>query len=98
MRIDESIITATAKLARLELTPEETAEFIGQLTDIITYVNKLDELDTSTVKPADHIVDVQNVLREDAVKPSLERAAIEAMAPQFADGHIVVPRIIEGGE
>ncbi len=95
MKINENDIQKVAKLARLELSSEEREEFSKQLNDIIEYVEKINELDTSGVKPADHIVELSNVFREDVVQKSIDPAEIEKMAPSFKNGHIVVPKIIE---
>lgn len=95
MKIDEKEIVKVANLARLDLSGEEKAEFSKQLNDIIEYVEKISELDTSDVKPADHIVDLKNVTRADEVKESLQPSDLEKIAPRFENGHIVVPRIIE---
>lgn len=95
MKINENDIQKVAKLARLELSSEEREEFSKQLNDIIEYVEKINELDTAGVKPADHIVELSNVFREDVVQKSIDPAEIEKMAPSFKNGHIVVPKIIE---
>ena len=95
MKIGISDIEKVARLARLELSPEEKQEFSGQLSKIIDYVEKIKELDTSNVKPAEHIVPLNNVFRKDEVKDSIDRDAIESIAPIFKNGHIVVPKIIE---
>ena len=95
MKINENDIQKVAKLARLELSGEESEEFSRQLNDIIEYVEKINELDTSGVKPADHIIELSNVFREDTVQKSIDASEIEKMAPSFRNGHIVVPRIIE---
>ncbi len=96
MGIDRDTILKVSKLARLELKDEEIAEFSGQLSDILSYVEKINELDTDTVKPSDHIVDLKNVFRDDETGPSIKPEEIEKMAPQFEGGHIIVPKIIEG--
>jgi len=95
MKINENEIQKVAKLARLELNDVEKEEFSRQLNDIIEYVEKINKLDTSGVKPADHIVELSNVFREDVVQKSIDPADIEKIAPEFRNGHIVVPRIIE---
>ncbi len=95
MKINENEIKKVAKLARLDLSADEREEFSRQLNDIIEYVEKINELDTSGVKPADHIVELSNVFRADIVQKSIDTAEIEKMAPSFMEGHIVVPRIIE---
>jgi aspartyl-tRNA(Asn)/glutamyl-tRNA(Gln) amidotransferase subunit C len=98
MKIDERTILRVAELARLDLTEEEKTEFSRQLSDIISYVEKINELDTDNVQPTDHIVELKNVFRKDQPGGSIHRSEIEKMAPSFEDGHIVVPRIIEGQE
>ena len=95
MKIDEAQIIKTAKLARLELSDSEREEYSKQLNDIIEYVEKINELDTSNVKPADHIMEVSNVFRDDIVVRSIDRKGIEQNAPEFTDGFFVVPKIIE---
>lgn len=95
MKIKESDITKVAKLARLDLTQDEKDEFSRQLSGIIEYVEKINELDTSMVEASDHIVELNNVFRKDVVKKSIERSELEKIAPDFKDGYIVVPKIIE---
>jgi len=95
MKIKESDIIKVAKLARLDLSPEEKDEFSRQLSGIIEYVEKINELDTSAVEAADHIVELNNVFRKDVVKNSIKRDELEKIAPDFKDGYIVVPKIIE---
>lgn len=95
MKIEESDIIKVAKLARLDLSAAEKDEFSRQLSGIIEYVEKINELDTSTVEAADHIVELNNVFRKDEVKKSIERHELEKIAPQYKDGYVVVPKIIE---
>lgn len=95
MKIQESDILKVAKLARLELSEQEKDEFSRQLNGIIQYVEKINELDTSSVEASDHIVEVSNVFRKDVVKSSINRNDLEKIAPDFQDGYIVVPKIIE---
>jgi aspartyl-tRNA(Asn)/glutamyl-tRNA(Gln) amidotransferase subunit C len=95
VKMDKNDILRVAELARLELTDEEKAEFSRQLSDIISYVEKINELNTENVDPTDHIVDLKNVLRDDAVTESIEKKKLEKIAPRFEEEHFVVPRIIE---
>lgn len=95
MKIDEKDIVKVASLARLELTGAEKDEFSRQLSDIIEYVEKINELDTASVEAADHIVELNNVFRSDTVSKSIEREELQKIAPDFQDGYIVVPKIIE---
>ncbi len=95
MKINENQITKVSNLARLELNNEEKSEFTRQLSDIISYVEKINELDTDSIKPADHIEDSKNVMRKDKSEKSLLREKIEKVAPSFDEGHFIVPKIIE---
>ncbi|MFA5072584.1 MAG: Asp-tRNA(Asn)/Glu-tRNA(Gln) amidotransferase subunit GatC [Nitrospirota bacterium] len=95
MKITKQEVDHVAKLARLELTPEEQDHLTEQLSNILTYVGKLNELDTSGVEPTSHVLDIHNVLREDVVCPSLPREEALANAPEKAAGHYKVPKIIE---
>ncbi|HNX23320.1 MAG TPA: Asp-tRNA(Asn)/Glu-tRNA(Gln) amidotransferase subunit GatC [Spirochaetota bacterium] len=95
MKIEEIDIIKVAKLARLDLSPEEKDEYSRQLSGIIEYVEKINELDTSMVEAADHIVELNNVFRKDAVKNSIDRSELEKIAPDFKEGYIIVPKIIE---
>ena len=98
MKIDSSQIDRVSALARLKLTDGEKEEYTRQLSDIVSYVEKINELDTDNVEPADHIVPLKNVFREDRPAPSIDRNEIEKIAPEFENGHFVVPPIIEGIE
>lgn len=98
MKIDKNQISRVSMLARLELTDAESEEFSRQLSDIVEYVEKINELETEKVQPADHIVDLKNVLRSDTVLSSIDTSEIEKMAPDFKNNHIVVPQVIEGTE
>lgn len=98
MKFDESVINKVCQLAQLELAAEEKQEFTKQLEDIIRYVETINKLDTANVQPADHIVSLSNVFREDIAKESLSMEDVANIAPQFEKSHFVVPRIIEGIE
>ena len=95
MPIDAGAVTHIAKLARLELSGEETALFGSQLSDILENVRKLDELDTSSVEPTSHVLDISNVMRDDAERPSLPVDEALKNAPEHDDKFYRVPKIIE---
>lgn len=84
-----------AELARLDLTSEEQEKFISQLNDILTYIHKLNELDTADVEPTSHVIPMSNVVRDDEVRPSLDRALVLQNAPETSHFFFKVPRIIE---
>ena len=95
MRIDRDLIIRVSELARLELSEEEMREFSKQLSEIVQYVEKINELNTDSVEPTDHIVELKNVFRSDKVGASLPVEFIKAIAPCFEEGHVVVPKVIE---
>ena len=65
-----------------------------QLDDILTYVAKLNELDTEAIVPTTHAISIVNAFREDEMKPSLVREKALANAPQQNGESFVVPRVI----
>ncbi len=94
-KIDVEQVRKVAKLARLELTEAEIEEFTGQLGAILQYVEKMNELDTSSVEPLAHCLPISNVLRADEVQPSLGTEKALANAPQRDDSFFKVPKILE---
>jgi aspartyl-tRNA(Asn)/glutamyl-tRNA(Gln) amidotransferase subunit C len=84
-----------AHLARLRLTEEEKDTFGAQLNSILTYVEKLRELDTSGIEPTSHVLPIGNVMRGDDVRPSLLRNDALMNAPDRGDDFYRVPKIIE---
>lgn len=95
MGISIDQVEHVAKLARLELTDDEKATFNDQLNAILQYAGKLDELDTSHVEPTSHAIPLHNVLREDAVRPSLPIEMVLRNAPDEEDNQIKVPAVLE---
>jgi aspartyl-tRNA(Asn)/glutamyl-tRNA(Gln) amidotransferase subunit C len=95
VEITREQVEHVAKLARLAVTDEEKALFGRQLSSILTYVETLNRVDTTQVEPTAHVIPLQNVLREDEVKPSLSRDAALANAPDSESGCFRVPKIIE---
>ena len=96
-RIDESQVRKVAKLARLQLTDAEVGEFTGQLSAIIGYVEKMNELDTENVEPLAHCLPISNVFRQDRVKESLGTEKALSNAPQRDGGFFKVPKILDDG-
>jgi aspartyl-tRNA(Asn)/glutamyl-tRNA(Gln) amidotransferase subunit C len=94
MALTRDEVLHVANLARLSLLPEEIELFTRQLNDILAYVSKLQELDTTGVEPLAHVIPVFNVFREDVVSQGLKRDAALDNAPAREEGAFVVPRII----
>lgn len=94
MKITREEVEHVAVLARLELNDEEAERITAQLDDILTYVAKLDELDTGGIAATTHTQDIANALREDEVSASLDREKALANAPRDNGESFVVPRVI----
>ena len=95
MKISRQEVEHVAKLARLELSEQEKEKLTDQLSNILTYVEKLNELDSTGVEPTSHVLDIKNVMRDDVAAPSLPQERALANAPDKAAGHYKVPKIIE---
>jgi len=93
MSLSEKDVQYVARLSRLELSAEEVQLYSQQLSSILGYIEQLNKLDTQDVEPLSHVLDLKNVLREDAVKPSLPQKEILANGPEIAAGHFKVPKI-----
>jgi aspartyl-tRNA(Asn)/glutamyl-tRNA(Gln) amidotransferase subunit C len=95
MKITEQDIKSVATLSRLKIRDEESAEVLENLNKILTYVENLNSIDTANIEPTTYALPMQNVFREDKVKPSLERDLALSNAPLKEDGYFKVPRVLE---
>jgi aspartyl-tRNA(Asn)/glutamyl-tRNA(Gln) amidotransferase subunit C len=84
-----------AKLARLEFSPDEMEKFTHQMNDILKYIDKLNELDTSNIEPLTQVMESGNVFREDIVTPSLPVEEILKNAPANDGKFFKVPKVID---
>jgi aspartyl-tRNA(Asn)/glutamyl-tRNA(Gln) amidotransferase subunit C len=84
-----------AHLARIALTAEEEEKFGAQLTHILGYVEKLNQLDVSQIEPMAHAVPLINVFRPDEVRPGLSNEEALRNAPAKANGLFMAPKIVE---
>jgi aspartyl-tRNA(Asn)/glutamyl-tRNA(Gln) amidotransferase subunit C len=98
MAISRDDVEHVARLARLELTPEEIETFRGQLSAVLERAERIQALDLDDVPPTAHPIELTNVWRDDAVRPFLETDAILAVAPSVEDGKFRVPQILEDAE
>jgi aspartyl-tRNA(Asn)/glutamyl-tRNA(Gln) amidotransferase subunit C len=95
MRIDRAQVQYVAQLARLDLTPEEETELIEHFDKVLTYMEKLNQLNTDNVEPTAHAVEVPGPLREDVVTNHADTDALLQNAPGREDDFFKVPKIIE---
>ncbi len=98
MELTMDDIRHVARLARLELSDEEMKAFGKVLSDILGFVGRLQQLETDGVEPTSHVVPLENVMRDDCVKPSLSVDEALANAPDRSDDYFRVPRILEVDE
>ena len=94
MSLTPEVVKQIAQLARLRLSAAEVEMFTRQLNDVLLYVAKLNELDTSDVPPMTHVLDLTNAFRPDVVSAGLAPEAALANAPQQQRQAFVVPKII----
>ena len=84
-----------ANLARLTLNSEEVKVSQEQLSHILDYIEKLNQLDTEDVHPTSHVIPIRNVTKADDQKDLFERDEILANAPSSEQGYFEVPQVIE---
>lgn len=95
-KIDIEQVRQVAKLSRLDLSEDEIKQFSSQLSAILEYIEKLNQLDTSKVEPLAHCLAINNCLRDDVIKPSLGTEKTIANAPDKDGQFFIVPKILEG--
>lgn len=94
-RISHDEVQHIAHLARLRLTDTECAAFGKQLSSILDYVEKLNELNTEGVEPTAHAVDCRNVFGEDEPAEPLGADRVLANAPDKEDAFFKVPKVLD---
>ena len=90
MKISQEEIKKIALLSRLEVKEDKMASVEKELSDILTYVAELNELELMA-----HAVPLHNVFREDETKPSLDHDLALSNAPEEEDGYFKVPRVVQ---
>lgn len=89
--IDRNQVLHVARLARLELEPEEVERISNELSGVLEHVDRIAGLDLDGVAPTDHVVELKNVLRVDEPQPSLTASQALANAPDPDQGAFRVP-------
>lgn len=95
MHVTTDDVRHIASLARLRFTADEQERLAGELSRILTYVDQLDELDTSDVPPMAHALDAQNVVRPDRAEQRISRDDALRNAPATDGTYFRVPKVIE---
>ena len=94
-KITRAEVEQVARLARLELGEDEKTQLTAQLDAILGYMEALNALDTRGVEPTTTVIPMVSVMRDDVVRPSLDREEALANAPDREGAYFRVPRIIE---
>ena len=95
MKITTELVDYISELSRLELEAGEKQAMTAQLEQIVAYMDVLGRLDTEGVEPMSHVFPVKNVLREDEVSPSQDRAELLAGSPAPDGEAFLVPKAVE---
>lgn len=90
----QEMIKKVAHLARLSFSDEDLQKFSRQLSDIVSYVEKLNEIDTTNVVPLSNPFDIDKPYRDDIVAPSMSVEDILSNAPESKLNSFVVPKVI----
>ena len=94
-KISKKDVEYVARLARLKLSETEKEAHAEQLNKILGYMDKLNQLDTTHIKPTSHVVEMRNVFRGDYVKPSIPVDNALLNASDKKDNFFRVPKVIE---
>ena len=91
--IDKSEVKDIAKLAEIELGREELEKVIPLLNNILDHIDTVNSADTENIKPTSHVIDINNVFREDKPRRSLSREEALKNAPDVENSGFKVPKI-----
>jgi aspartyl-tRNA(Asn)/glutamyl-tRNA(Gln) amidotransferase subunit C len=94
MRVDEKEVEKIANLAKITLTDKEKKKYSLQLSEILKYVEQLNEIDTENVQPLSHVQEVTNIFRQDKVIPSLKKEEVFKNVPEVHGPYYQVPKVI----
>lgn len=95
MALDQDQIRDIAALSRLQIDDAQVSEYQKNLSNILDLVDQLAAVDTSDVEPMAHPLDAVQRLRADVVTETNERERFQKVAPQVAEGHYIVPKVVE---
>ena len=95
MSLSREQVKQIAELAKLQLTDTELDTYAGQLSAILDYAARLDQLNTAEIPPTASVLPLQSVLREDVVRPSLTREQVVRNAPDAIEGQFRVTAVLD---
>jgi aspartyl-tRNA(Asn)/glutamyl-tRNA(Gln) amidotransferase subunit C len=95
MALDKATVARIAALARIKVPEAEQEHLAGELSQILRWIEQLDEVDTAGVEPMSSVAALRLPMREDSVTDGDIRDKILANAPQAANGFFAVPKVVE---
>ncbi|MGC8594620.1 MAG: Asp-tRNA(Asn)/Glu-tRNA(Gln) amidotransferase subunit GatC [Candidatus Kryptoniota bacterium] len=95
MKVTVDEVDRIAKLAKLRFSEDEKEKFTEQFNNIISFVERLNELDTDNIEPLLHVIELENVFRDDVLQKSIPTEEILKNAPVRRDNFFKVPKVIE---
>jgi len=97
-KVSVSEVERIAELSRLSPSADEKVKLASEMNRILGHIEQLNELDTSSIEPLHHVLDLSNVLREDVQGESLPISEALKNAPQRKGDYFLVPKVIKGAE
>ena len=94
MELSKEDVIKIAILSKLEFNDDEIENFRNDLSEILNYMNELNELDTEGISPLFNVLDLDDVTRKDEVRDSLKQEEVLKNAPDKDENFIIVPKII----
>jgi aspartyl-tRNA(Asn)/glutamyl-tRNA(Gln) amidotransferase subunit C len=95
VKLSREQVIAIAELAKLDLTEQEIEQYAEQLSAVLDYASRLEQLNTDDIPPTASVLPLQNVMREDVVRPSLPREQVIANAPAAIEGQFRVDAVLD---
>lgn len=95
MQVDKETLHQVAHLARLNIKPEEETQLLNDMSEILTWVEKLKELDTEGVEPLTHMTAEVNVFRQDKAETSITQQQALKNAPVKDNKFFKVPKVLK---
>lgn len=95
MKISKQEVEHVANLAMLKLSDEEIEKYTCQLGQIVEFVEQLNEVDVTGIEPTAHILDIENIFRNDITQESYPRDVMLNNAPSKSGGCYSVPQVVE---
>jgi aspartyl-tRNA(Asn)/glutamyl-tRNA(Gln) amidotransferase subunit C len=95
MKLTREQVMDIADLAKLDLTEQEIEHYADQLSAILDYADRLEQLDTANIPPTATVLPLENIMREDYIRPSLPRDKAIANAPAAMEGQFKVDAVLD---